>query len=558
MLLNGEYPNGKLRHILNNEIMPKRIVIFLGLIVFNANLLAQSAPFDIYIEPMNIDELGGLQSYALGQHNGKWLVVGGRLDGLHRRQPFASFDVAGNNNQLIVIDPVSQQKWTAPLTSLPPAIREQMSSTNMEFFQDGDYLYSIGGYGYSAIEGDHTTYSNLTAIKVSDVIDAIISNTSFTSYFRQLTDPDFQVTGGHLKKINSTYYLLGGQKFIGRYNPMGPNNGPGFVQEYTNAIRKFSLTDNGTTITINHLLSYTDSANLHRRDYNAESQILPNGAEGITMFSGVFQPTANLPFLNCVNIDSTSYTVNNSFQQYYNHYHCPALPLYSVLNNEMHTVFFGGIAQYYDSLGILVQDNNVPFVKTIARVTRNSNGTMAEYKLPVEMPSLLGAGAEFISVAAVPQYSNGVFKLDDFTADSTLVGHIYGGISSSASNIFFTNTGTQSSASSQIFKVYVIQNSELSVHELNQQSVGTLKLEVFPNPNDGCFTLKFHLNKIAETKFFLYSMDGKKIEESILNNLIIGENAFQRKIKNLEFGGTYFLTIETPYEKETRKIIIQR
>ena len=46
--------------------------------------------------------------------------------------------------------------------------------------------------------------------------------------------------------------------------------------------------------------------------------------------------------------------------------------------------FFGGIAQYYDSLGILVQDNNVPFVKTIARVTRDASGTMAEYKLPIE------------------------------------------------------------------------------------------------------------------------------------------------------------------------------
>jgi hypothetical protein len=54
----------------------------------------------------------------------------------------------------------------------------------------------------------------------------------------------------------------------------------------------------------------------------------------------------------------------------------------------MHTVFFGGIAQYYDSLGILVQDNNVPFVKTIARVTRDASGTMAEYKLPIVMPTL--------------------------------------------------------------------------------------------------------------------------------------------------------------------------
>ena len=77
---------------------------------------------------------------------------------------------------------------------------------------------------------------------------------------------------------------------------MGPGNGPGFIQEYTNSIRIFSIIDNGTSITINHLPSYTDSENLHRRDYNAESQIMPNGEEGITMFSGVFQENTDLPF----------------------------------------------------------------------------------------------------------------------------------------------------------------------------------------------------------------------------------------------------------------------
>jgi hypothetical protein len=534
--------------------MIKKLTTFLGLIFLSFSVISQPIPFNIYIEPINISGLGGLQSYAFGQHNGKWLIVGGRLDGLHRRQPFAAFDIAGNNNQIIVIDPVSQQKWTASIASLSVALQEQLSSTNMEFYQEGNYLYIIGGYGYNTASSARKTFSNLTAIDVPSVINAVIDATSFTSYFRQISDTQFAVTGGHLKKINNTFYLIGGNRFDGNYNPMG---NPTYTQVYTDAIRKFNLTDNGTTITINHLPTITDATNLHRRDYNAVPQILPNGAEGITAFSGVFQPTVNLPFLNCVNIDSSTYIVNNTFQQYYNHYHCAVLPLYSASNNEMHNVFFGGIAQYYDSLGVLVQDNNVPFVKTIARVTRNSSGTMAEYKLPVEMPSLLGTGAEFIPIHSVPKFSNEVLKLDDFTDDSTLVGYIYGGISSTAANIFFTNTGTQSSASSQIFKVYVIKNSTVGIHDLNEQSVGTLKMQVFPNPNDGDFIVKFHLNKIAETKISLYSIDGKKIEARILNNLQIGENTFQRKMNNLNLGGKYILTIETPYEKATQKIIIK-
>jgi hypothetical protein len=76
-------------------------------------------PFNIYLEPMTVPGVGGLQAFAFGQDNsGKWLVIGGRLDGLHRRQPFASFDLAGNNNQLLVVDPVMNQSWSTPLTSL--------------------------------------------------------------------------------------------------------------------------------------------------------------------------------------------------------------------------------------------------------------------------------------------------------------------------------------------------------------------------------------------------------------------------------------------------------
>jgi hypothetical protein len=527
------------------------------IIAFALNSDAQTPSFQIAIEPMNISGLGGLQAFAWGQHNGKWLIIGGRLDGLHRRQPFAAFDVVGHNNQLIVVDPVAQQKWSAPLSSLPIGLQEQLSSTNMEFFQEGDYLYLAGGYGYSNTSADHITYPNISAVKVSDVINAVINGTSFTSNFRQLTDTMFAVTGGYLNKINNTFYLTGGQKFIGRYNPMGPTHGPGFIQEYINASRKFTISDNGGTLSITHLAAIKDATNLHRRDYNVVPQIMPTGQEGLTAFSGVFQVGVDLPFLNCVNIDSTGHTVNNAFSQYYNHYHCAHIPLFSAAKNEMHTVFFGGIAQYYDSLGILVQDNNVPFVKTIARVTRDVSGKMAEYKLPIAMPTLLGAGSEFIPIETVPHYNNEVFKLDDFTADTTFVGYIYGGISSTAANIFFTNTGTQSIASSQIFKVFVIKNPTAGIDALNTQSIGTLQMQVYPNPNKGSFNVKFNLKENSEVKLTISDVSGRIIEYTVLKNLQVGENTYSKKIKNLVNGGIYSITIETEFERATQKIIVE-
>src|SRR5690606_18450283 len=157
-------------------------------------------------------------------------------------------------------------------------------------------------------------------------------------------------------------------------------------------------------------------------------------------------PDVDLPFLNSVDITPGGYAVNDQFAQYFNHYHCAHLPVYAGADNEMHTVFFGGIAQYYEEGGQLVQDNDVPFVRTIARVTRDGEGQMAEYKLPVEMPGLLGASAEFILHPDVPRSANGVVLLDELPDTPVLAGYIFGGIESSAPNIFWINTGTESVA----------------------------------------------------------------------------------------------------------------
>lgn len=518
---------------------------------------AQTTSFQIAIEPVNITGLGGVQAFAYGQHDGKWLIIGGRIDGLHRRQPFASFAESGNNKQLIVIDPVNLQKWYAPLSALTPDLQEQLSSTNMQFHQNGKYLYITGGYGFSGSLDDHTTYGKLTAVDIPNAITAIINKSTFSQYFRQISDSNFAVTGGHLKKINETYYLVGGQKFIGRYNPMGPDHGPGFFQQYTDQVRKFSITDDGINISIKHDQTITDASAFHRRDNNVVPQIFVNGNEGLTLFSGVFQPTANIPFLNSVNIDEKSYTINHSFAQYYNHYHCAVLPMYSQSKNEMHNIFFGGIAQYYDSAGVLVQNSEVPFVKTIANVTRDKAGHLSEYILPVVMPSLLGAGAEFIVLPSIPQFANEVIKLDSIDADKTLVGHIYGGIASTAANVFWTNTGQESKASNQLFKVYIIKHTETAFGKLNSQSINGLQMQVYPNTDEGILSINFFLAQSTAVDLQITDANGKILKKEILTGLSKGENTVQKNIKSLKAGSTYLVTIKTGDIQASQKINIE-
>lgn len=530
-----------------------RQLFFLVSFILSANLLrAQNLP-NIIIEPYSINNMPALQSYAYGKQDGHWIIFGGRLDGLHRRQPFASFDAAGNNTNIYVVDPIIGQVWSASTQSLPVSLQEQLQSTNMQFHQEDTLLYLVGGYGYSATAADHITYPNLIAVNLKSLRNAVINGTSINTCFRQFSHPFLAVTGGHLGKLDSTYLLAVGNRFDGRYNPMG---NPTYTQTYTNAIRKFRIEDNGVTLSISHLDSMVDALQLHRRDYNMVPQIFNNNTEGYTIFSGVFQTTADLPFLNSVDFTTNSYTPNNGFNQYLNHYHCPNFGTYDSLNQQMHSFFFGGISQYYlDNNGLQVQDNNVPFVKTIARITRTANGNMTESKLNIEMPALLGSGAELILTDDLPIYKNEVVKMNELSSDTTLIGYIYGGIASTAPNIFTTNTGTQSSASANLYKVYLTQQGTPSGIAINNTDV--LALKVFPNPSKNG-TIRFECSQelASDAIVFIQNTLGQILKSYTVNELKhTGSN--QYKFEHQLPAGVYLLAVSSNQELKTEKIIIK-
>jgi hypothetical protein len=418
---------------------------------------------DLVLQEITIPGMPGLQSFAWGQHDGQWFLIGGRTDGLHRRQPPFAFLASDNNVFAYVVDPATLEVWSSSLAPLPQALQEQLQSTNMQFDQRGTTLYCTGGYGYSLTAQDHITYPNLAAIDLPGVMNAIRNGQPISSYFRQLTDARMEVTGGQMRLMDDRFYLVGGQRFIGRYNPQGPTFGPGFIQEYSNSIRRFAIDDDGVGLGISDYWTVVDTANLHRRDYNMLPQIFPNGSEGLTVFSGVFQYDADVPWLNTVDIVGTSYTVVPDFEQLLNQYHSAHATAIDAGTNTMYSLFFGGIGRYYFNGNQLMDDPSVPFVSTISLVTRDGNGAMEETAIG-DMPALLGASAEFIPWPATPQYSNGILRLDQFIGDTVLAGHIVGGIQSSAPNIFFINTGTQSDATPGVFKVLLVEPSSTGVH----------------------------------------------------------------------------------------------
>jgi hypothetical protein len=493
----------------------KVVSLFLSLFTFSIVFSQSNFNYTIELAPLEVDDFPGIHSFAFAQHDGKWLIIGGRLDGLHARQPFNSFPVTYNNTDVFVIDVETGNFFSASINGLPSSISEQLQSTNMNFYQEEDTLYIIGGYAYSQSNDSYITFPKLTSIQVSHLIDAVINSQPINTYFKQTDDEKFAVTGGQLGKIGDFFYLIGGHRFDGRYNPQGHTHGPGFTQVYTNQIRKFKIDNSGTQLSISDYTTITDPVHLRRRDYNLVPQIFSDGTQGYLISSGVFQINDDLPFLYPVEIRADSYTPITSFNQYLSNYHSAKVALYDSTSNAMHSIFFGGISQYYYQNGELIQDNQVPFVKTISRITRHSDGSLEEFQLPVEMPSLKGASAEFIPNKELHHYNNEVIKLHTIEEDTAIMGYIVGGINSPSRNPFSNNQTETTSADNSIYKVLLIKGEYTNIYKLDGEN--PYSFEIYPNPTKGKLNINYTLQNPVSVTYFITTSDGKLIQKGLFN-----------------------------------------
>ncbi len=513
-------------------------LLLLAAFFISSQTHAQNFDYSVQVKPITISGLPGLHSYAFAQNNGKWLIIGGRRDGLHPRQPFNSFPQSQNNTDIFVVDIASKQYWSSSVTSLPLSIAEQLQATNMNFHQIEDTLYFMGGYAYSASATDHITFPYLTTVNIPGLIQAVINNTSINGHFKQSSDTAFAVTGGHLANIGDTLYLVGGHKFDGRYNPMG---NPTYTQKYTNQIRKFTINNTGSQPVIASYATITDAVHLRRRDYNLLPQIFPNGDEGFTISSGVFQQNIDLPFLYPVDITSKGYTPQTSFNQYLSNYHSATVALFDSNANAMHMIFLGGISQYYYQNGVKIKDDNVPFVNTISRVTRAANGTLNEYKLKDSMPSFKGASAEFILNTSTPHYSSEIIKLHTIKNDTVLIGHILGGISSSMLNPFGSNQTNNTNADNTIYEVYLIKSNTNTVEHINGSN--PYDVNIYPMPASADLFIKPGKNSYNKANYFITDVSGKVVQSGGWDKADITTGDYHIKLGQQPSSSLLYITI---------------
>lgn len=497
-----------------------------------------SFDYTLELNPVSIPGLQGLHSYAFGQHEGKWLIIGGRRDGLHARQPFNAFPQLQNNTEALVIDVQSQQFWVTSLSVLPTSIFEQLQSTNLNFNQAGDTLYIVGGYAFAESADDHITFPNLTTVVVSEVIDAVINQTVITPFFQQIEDNHFAVCGGQLGRIDDTFYMVGGHRFDGRYNPMG---NPTYTQTYTSQIRKFKVNNTINSLNYSNYEEITDPVHLRRRDFNLLPQIFPDGTEGLTISSGVFQIDDDLPYLYPVDINTESYTPITGFNQYLSNYHSATAWLHDAEENEMHSLLFGGMSQYYYQNGQLVQDNLVPFVKTISRLSRDSEGNLYEFQMPIEMPGLKGSSAEFIPNHNLPRFDSEIIKLNEIEQDTFVIGHIFGGILSPTLNPFSVNQTITTSADASIYEVKLIKQVVTGIELVNGSN--PYDFEVSPNPASSMVNLYFTLKKPGKVNYLISSVDGKLLDRGKLESDEFGNMIVNLDISYIDTSGVMLVTL---------------
>ena len=418
---------------------------------------AQNLPYTLQIQQITMPSLPDLQSAVSAQSGGLWLLFGGRTNGLHGFDPsgLVNFPPQFQNNNIYVINPATGQTWSMPWSStgLSASVYTSLSSSDQEFYQRGNQLFTVGGYSYDSTTGNFTTYDTLTSLSVPGLIDAVVNGTSVvgTANVRQIASSQFQVTGGEMAAIGQRTYLVFGQKFLGGYNGSTSD----FVQIYTDEIRSFRIVPRGNSLAIVGYQVQRDPVNFRRRDYNLGPIVRPGGQQGLMAFGGVFTPAGNgyrFPILIGPNGLAK---VDFNYQQFFSQYTTANIPLFDKQNGSMYTIFLGGISLYdYNfATGQLTQDPELPFVDDVTTYALAANGSSQEYIMPSQLPGRYGTGAAFFTAPGVPTFSNGVINLAKLTGPTTL-GYMYGGIYSTVGDT--TNPDTQTTSSNQVFRVTLV------------------------------------------------------------------------------------------------------
>ena len=435
-------------------------------------LPSSGVPFSIQIQPAAFSLPSGLQSFVVGKSGGKWLLLAGRINGLH------GFDNSNNNfpantqnTTVFVVDPalntVATRLLDDPESGLTQGQIDTLSVTGAQSYQSGNTLYMTGGYGVDTATGDFTTKNALSAIDVRGLMHWVSNpgnGETAAQYVRQIFDPIFQITGGVMVQGRHQALLVFGQDFEGAVT--GASTGA-----YSGQVRRFRIVDDGLHLSIvaKKALPANPDPNFKRGNLNVVP-IVEQNRKGFVAFSGVFTPTNGIwtvPVEITRKGGSTMADPANAatFKQGMNNFICPTLELYSRKQGNSYTVLMGGISFGFFQSGVFATDAELPFINQVTTIKRDRHGMFSQHLMDGEYPVipstgsnpgntlLFGAAATLIPTDGLPRYKNGVLKYDKLGSRPVVAGYIVGGIQSTLPN---TNTASDTAASPYIFTVTLV------------------------------------------------------------------------------------------------------
>jgi hypothetical protein len=445
--------------------MKTKLLTFVAILFLGASfILNAQTPKGFSIKPsQNLKKLPALQSFVFGQSGKYWVMIGGRTNGFHGFDPNAYLFPFKKANKYIYVYNTAINKLDSMSTSfLPAALREQYTSTNMQHFQVGNYLYVSGGYGEfhaKLPDSSWVTYSTLSRINMSQLISAVLTKninqfaTSVVYAKSKLT----AATGGEMFKLpDGKFYLALGHRYNGKY---GTGN---TSQVYLDSVHVFRLTETASSISItpNSMQYISDNlpdsiTQFRRRDLLVVPAIRKGGKEiGLTVYGGVFTYGPGVPFRNPIYIkggSTPSYVLDKTYTQTSNIYSTANVEMYDAQNDVMLTTAFGGIGEDMKSGG-----SSDAFTKKIMTISRNNRTNVTtEIVNPTTLPTYMGSEGVFISAPNVPMY-NSSYDIINYNAipagKTTLIGYIYGGIVSSGTAWGPTNP---TASSNMVYEVYI-------------------------------------------------------------------------------------------------------
>lgn len=437
--------------------------LILGLLLCATITAAAQAPYTISLKKAANQPAPALQSFCIAVQNGLWLVVGGRTNGFHGTAGSGSTFPSSESNKFIwVIDPVNNKSWKG---NIPTALQYQLSSTNIAFYQDGNTLYCIGGYGAGcANDGCYQTFGQITAIDVQRTIAGVQNGFALNNYITTTQDSRMAVTGGYLVKLNDWFHLVMGQNYTGKYS--GAVTG-----KYTEQIARFKIGTSGGNPVVNNYTTittgeqYNGANQFHRRDYPSVTMVMPaNRNVGVGVFAGVFNNQGG-PFVNPVYFEDMGFNtlarVDTSFKQRFCMYDCAAISCYNSATTEAYISFIGGITDWYiDDSGNEVPGNAsnfMPWFNRVSTIVRTANTTKEYPQKNTTLPGYIGANAAFIIAPNTPVMSKTTDVIDyaRLGSGNTLIGWMYGGIEATAPQSSGLNP---TNASSTIYEVWLQKN----------------------------------------------------------------------------------------------------